>query len=239
MVNWFWRRPNRIVVPRLKSRGEDAANVNRVDLAELTPGLLAYLGQAAYLQLVIFEMLAQVVATAPSTAAKEATSRVAALSLERHQALAAEITRKGTVPADAMALYSDRIDRYRTRVTGRDWYETLVASFVTSGLLNDFYRRLAAGLADGVAGRLAVVFASDDGHDLLLEQLRAAIEQDPRLASRLAMWGRRLVGDTLLVARSALAMPQNGHPDEARLEPVFTELIAAHTRRLDALGLTA
>ncbi|MCY7325189.1 MAG: hypothetical protein LH605_03560, partial [Microbacteriaceae bacterium] len=60
-----------------------------------------------------------------------------------------------------------------------------------------------------------------------------------RLASRLAMWGRRLVGDTLLIARSALAVPENTAPDEVRLEPVFTELIAAHTRRMDALGLTA
>ncbi len=27
--------------------------------------------------------------------------------------------------------------------------------------------------------------------------------------------------------------------DEQRIEPVFTELIALHTRRMDALGLTA
>jgi hypothetical protein len=51
------------------------------------------------------------------------------------------------------------------------------------------------------------------------------------------MWGRRLVGDTLLVARSALA--SHAREDQERLEPVWTELIAAHTRRMDALGLTA
>jgi LPS sulfotransferase NodH len=53
------------------------------------------------------------------------------------------------------------------------------------------------------------------------------------------MWGRRLVGDTMLVARSALATEAASAPDESRIEPVFTELIAAHTRRMDALGLTA
>ena len=63
------------------------------------------------------------------------------------------------------------------------------------------------------------------------------IENDPRIGSRLAMWGRRLVGDTLLVARSALA--SHAREDQERLEPVWTELIAAHTRRMDALGLTA
>jgi LPS sulfotransferase NodH len=69
--------------------------------------------------------------------------------------------------------------------------------------------------------------------------LREAIDAHPRLSSRLAMWGRRLVGDTMLVARSALRFTEDHLSDEARIEPVFTELIAAHTRRMDALGLTA
>jgi hypothetical protein len=35
--------------------------------------------------------------------------------------------------------------------------------------------------------------------------------------------------------------PTNGRAgsEESRIEPVFTELIAAHTRRMDGLGLTA
>jgi hypothetical protein len=44
----------------------------------------------------------------------------------------------------------------------------------------------------------------------------------------------------MLVARGALAIAQtHDRQEEARIEPVFTELIAAHTRRMDALGLTA
>jgi hypothetical protein len=112
-----------------------------------------------------------------------------------------------------------------------------VTSYVTSGLLDDFYRSLASGLPGDTALRVGAIFSSADGHDLIIAELRSAIEANPRLASRLAMWGRRLVGDTLLIARSALS--EQSHPDEARLEPVFTELIAAHTRRMDALGLTA
>ena len=76
----------------------------------------------------------------------------------------------------------------------------------------------------------------------MAELIQAGIDDNPRLASRLAMWGRRLVGDTMLVARSALTLSPEarGHDsDEARIEPVFTELIAAHTRRMDVLGLSA
>jgi hypothetical protein len=83
------------------------------------------------------------------------------------------------------------------------------------------------------------VFAAGSGSDILVEQLQAAIDSNPRLASRLAMWGRRLVGDTLLIARASLAPHPDTEKDEERLEPVFTEVIAAHTRRMDVLGLTA
>jgi LPS sulfotransferase NodH len=84
---------------------------------------------------------------------------------------------------------------------------------------------------------VTVLEAGDDA-ETVAEILSASIEADPRLASRLALWGRRLVGDTLLVARAAISASHESADDE-RLEPVFTELIAAHTRRMDALGLTA
>jgi hypothetical protein len=34
-------------------------------------------------------------------------------------------------------------------------------------------------------------------------------------------------------------MSDNKADDELRIEPVFTDLIAAHSRRMDELGLTA
>jgi len=53
------------------------------------------------------------------------------------------------------------------------------------------------------------------------------------------MWGRRLVGDTLLVARAALRPKHLQLQDEQKVEPVFTQLMAAHSRRMDDLGLAA
>ena len=123
----------------------------------------------------------------------------------------------------------------------RRWSRTPRRStcYLTSGFLDDFFARLAIGLPAEPGSRIAAIFTGESGEKLLAEQLQAAIDENPRLASRLAMWGRRLVGDTLLVARSALRFTENHKSDEARVEPVFTELIAAHTRRMDALGLTA
>ena len=48
-----------------------------------------------------------------------------------------------------------------------------------------------------------------------------------------------LVGDTLLIARSALRPGTLRIADEEKVEPVFTELMAAHSKRMDAMGLAA
>jgi hypothetical protein len=239
VVNWFPWRKKRVVVPRLHTRGESNAGVNKVDLSELTPALEPFLAQAAYLQLTIFETLSDAVANAPSTESKEVVSRAASYSLAKHHGLVSELARKGVVAGDAMELYASRIDEYRRRTRGETWHETLVTAYVTAGLLDDFYRRLALGLPADAARRVSEVLDTADGHELIVGELTRAIEADPKLASKLAMWGRRLVGDTQLIARSALALPTDDRSEEARLEPVFTELIAAHTRRMDALGLTA
>lgn len=239
MVNWFGRR-RRVVVPRLRSRGEGAANVNRVDLAELTPDVLRFLAQAAYVQLAVFESLTAALSLAPAASSKESIARAAELSLGKHRGIVAELGRLRADAGREMERYAGRIDGFRAATTGADWSERLVGAYVTAGILDDFFRRLATGLSDDeVAARIEAVYAAPSGSELLQAEIMVAIEADDGLASRLAMWGRRLVGDTLLIARSALALPPSGHPDEARLEPVFTELIAAHTRRMDALGLTA
>lgn len=234
----FRRRRNRAAVPRLHSRDETPENVSRVDLVELTPGLVEYLGQAAYVQLSLFETLSQAVLAAPSTADKESVARVASLALSKHEGLVEEIRRGGDDPSAVMEPYAQRLDEYRRVTLGADWQETMLTAYLAAGLLDDFFRRLSAGLPGDHADRVHAVLSAEDGHELLVAELRQAVDSDPRLGSRLAMWGRRLVGDTLLIARGVLVFEQTPKGEE-RIEPVFTELIAAHTRRMDGLGLTA
>lgn len=206
---------------------------------ELTPPLLEYLGHAAYVQLTLFENLSRAVANAPTVAAKAALGRAAELSITKHRALADEIIKAGGTAAEAMEPYTAPVDEFQRVTNGGDWYENVVTCYLTAGFLDDFFIRLAEGLQADPARRIAEIYGSGSGEEILVEQLSNAIAASPRLASRLAMWGRRLVGDTMLVARSSLHYTDNHKSDEAHIEPVFTELIAAHTRRMDALGLTA
>ena len=238
VATWFRRKPRRTEVPKLRSRSDDRATT-KVDLVEFTPPLLEFLGRAAYVQLTIFEDLSRAVSNSPTIAAKASIGRAAELSITKHRALTDEIVRAGGVPADVMDPYTKSIDDFQRETQGADWYETLVTCFLTAGFLDDFFVRLAAGFPADTAKRITAIYASGDSGDVLANLLGAAIAENPRLASRLAMWGRRLVGDTMLVARRALHYTEDHKAVEARIEPVFTELIAAHTRRMDSLGLTA
>jgi len=149
-----------------------------------------------------------------------------------------ELDDAGIEPVAAMDPFRAELDDFRRRTQGADYPETLVTCYLTGGFLTDFFTGLAAGLPKALGERVSAVLDIDAGQDALVVELRTAIDASARLASRLAMWGRRLVGDTMLVARSSL-VTGGQLPGEERIEPVFTELISAHTRRMDALGLTA
>ena len=238
MVNWFSFSRKRLEVPRLRSRsGSDSAT--KVELKELTPELLVYLGKAACLQLIAFEQLSVAVATAPTAAAKERITRAASLTLATQHGLTAEISRAGALPGEVMERYSRDVDDFSHRVAGNNWAETLMSCYITGGFINDFLSRLATGLPSGPAERVAAVFAANSGAELIAAELAAAIDASPQSASLLAIWGRRLVGDTMLVTRSVLETPVASPDTDDRIEPIFNELVAAHTRRMDALGLTA
>jgi hypothetical protein len=238
VVNWFRRARERIEVPRLTPRSEQRPTA-KVDLAELTPSLVAYLGHAAYLQLSFFETLSRATAIAPTLEAKEVLARVAGRALDKHRKLVAELQRREVEPVEAMAPFSAGVHEFQRVTRGNDWYETLVTCYVTAGFLDDFFVRLGAGLSGEAGSRAVAILRQDLEAKELVDLVLDAVGANPRLSSRLAMWGRRLVGDTMLVARSALVLGANHDTEEARIEPVFTELIAAHTRRMDNLGLTA
>jgi len=209
-----------------------------VGLAELTPSPAVYLGFLGYMQLVFFENLGRAVMAAPTPEAKSNLARATRELADAHEVVRAELRRLGLDPGEAMAPYRAALDDYQRRTQGADWDEILITCYLTHGFLADFFAGLAAGLPRALAERIAPVVEVQQGEEILVALLAREIDGNPRLASRLALWGRRLVGDTMLVARSVLAWP-NGGTDEARIEPVFSELVGSHTRRMDALGLTA
>jgi len=238
VVFWTNRRGPRPEGQRLRPR-VPPTDLAKVDFSELVAEPVPFLGQAAYIQLEFFEGLAKAVATAPTLPSKEGLSAAAGVALRKHHALIAELRRLGVEPNDVMAPFAPATDRFRQASAGADWYELLLGIHVTAGMLDAYFSRLAEGLPADLGARVRAILDEEGAAVLLESELRSAIHSQPDLSDRLALWGRSLVGDTLLIARSALRGSEADGRAGERVEPVFTELIADHTRRMDALGLTA
>ncbi|MFF2369764.1 ferritin-like fold-containing protein [Agromyces sp. NPDC058110] len=237
MVSWINRRVARPEAPRLRPRVAPT-ELTKVDFTELVPEAVPFLGQAAYIQLVFFEALSTAVQTAPTLRAKEGLSAAAGVALRKHHSLIAELRLLGVEPVDVMTPFAPATDRLEASMRSGDWHELLLAIHVVSGMLDGYFSRLANGLHADLSRRVRAILDEAGSATVLEHELGLAIAELPGLADRLALWGRSLVGDTLLIARSALRASDARGLDE-RVEPIFTELIADHTRRMDALGLTA
>ena len=94
-----------------------------------------------------------------------------------------------------------------------------------------------------VVGARHLVVRDDDRHaDFAAEEIRAAIAADPKVANRLSMWGRRLVGEGISQAvrvaaeRPALAALIASNPD-SDVQTLLTRLTSAHTERMASVGL--
>ena len=236
MVQWFWQRkaPRRALT--LRSRGEDSG-ATRIDFAELAPEEARFLGQAAYLQLGYFETLSRLIRATPELSEKEAISRAAGAALDKHRGIVDLITERGDDPTELMLPFREHLDAFRRKTIGARPRETLLAVYITAGMLDDFYLALAGSYGE-TGRRVAELLRQDDHGDEIVALLTATIQSDAEWRSLLSMWARRLVGDTLLVARSALR-PERLVVDDDRIEPVYTELMGAHARRMDAMGLAA
>jgi hypothetical protein len=232
---------------RLRSRDE-LGDATRVAFETLAPDVDTFLGQAAYLQLGYFETLSELIASTPLLVEKESLSRAAGAALTKHQELIALIRERGGDPTELMAPFREPLDAFRSATHGARPEETMLTVHITAGLLDDFYYALAASY--GETGRhVARILQSDSDREAIVALISERIAADAEWRSLLALWGRRLVGDTLVIARSALvsSAARSDAPgskafdaaDQEKVEPVFTELMAAHSRRMDAMGLSA
>jgi hypothetical protein len=229
----------------------DRAAVDSADAVEL-------LGLVAHLEHTAFVRLASDSAIAPSIAQRLALSRFAAAAVERRDRVLARIVELGGDPEVALRQFDDVLTDFDARTQPSTWWERLLKAYVGYGVADDFCRIAADGL-DERSREIVLEVLDDASHaDLAVTELDAAGSDDGVLTSRLALWGRRLVGEALgvvqglltqrpglsrLLARSdarAAAAAGSPAPTAPANGPakVFSELTAQHSRRMSRLGLT-
>ena len=139
---------------------------------------------------------------------KVALATMAAAELGQGRAAArAASPSSGADPFEAMAPFTRADRRSSTRHTApSDWLEGLVKAYVGDGLADDFYREIAAFL-DPATRDLVSSSLDDDAATPPSSSTGCApaIAADPALGGRLALWGRRLMGEALTQAQRVAA----------------------------------
>jgi len=221
-----------------------------VDDASYRAGVVDLLGVLAYSELVAFERLAADAALAPTISDETALALMATAEIRHFTRLAERLAELGVDPSDAMAPFQAPLHDFHEQTAPSDWLESLVKAYVGDGIGTDFYREIAQ-LLDPESRDLVLEVCSDTGHaNFAVATVRAAIEADPRIAGRLALWGRRLVGEAMQQAQRVAAerdglsglLLGDGEREGLGLDGLgvlFQRLTEAHTQRMATLGLQA
>ena len=217
---------------------------------EYRQGVVDLLGVLAYGALAAFDRLAEDARRAPTLADKVYMASLAALQITHFETVRARLAELDVDVMVAMKPFHAPFNEFHAHTKPKDWLEGLVLAYVGNGFAADFYREVAA-FVDADTRALVHQVLADEGHaDFVVERVRAAIVADPRVAGRLALWGRRLVGEALSQAqrvaanRDALSHLLTGTVDRpgmdlAAVSRMFSRLVENHTRRMAKLGLQA
>ena len=204
----------------------------------------------AYGELTAFERLAADAAMAPTIDDKAALAGMATAEYRHFLVLRERLESLGVDPQEAMAPFRRAYEEFHAQTAPSDWLEGLVKAYVGDGIGTDFYREIA-NFVDDDTRDLVISVCDDLGQsEFIVERVRAAIQEDPRVGGRLALWGRRLVGEALSQAqrvaaeRDALSTLLVGGVDRpgtdlAEIGRMLARLTDNHARRMAALGLAA
>jgi hypothetical protein len=206
--------------------------------------LLGLLGAGEYLA---FERLVAEAGLAPSFAKRIRLAQIAEGELGHHRLLRERLAEMGTDPDELMSRFLPPLERYHAMTAPSDWLEGLMKAYVGDSIANDFYREIGAVLDERTAALVLEVSGELGKTAVVVDEVRAAIARDPRVSGRLALWGRRLLGEMLSQAQSVAAQHEaladlimsESVMSKIDLVALLERLTSAHVARMKALGLAA
>ncbi|MFB7667165.1 ferritin-like fold-containing protein [Kitasatospora sp. NPDC056138] len=212
--------------------------------------VLDLLGALAYGELSAFERLAEDAKFAPGLADKAALARMASAEFQHYQLLHDRLVEVGADPTEVMGPFVEPLESFHRLTAPSDWLEGLVKAYVGDSIATDFYREVAVRLDDDTRDLVLRVMADTGYAQFAVDRVRQAIEAESRVGGRLALWGRRLMGEALSQAqrvvaeRDALSNLLVGGAqvqgfDLVEVGKMFNRITEAHTRRMAALGLAS
>lgn len=195
----------------------------------------------AYGQLQAFDQMATDARLAPDLHRRAVLSEMAAAEMANYRGLVERLAALGADVEESMAGYVDALRQYHDQTAPNDWLEAVTKAYVGDAIADDFYRAVASHLEPDDRDLVLRVLHDSQYAEFAAGEIRRAIAEDPKVANRLSMWARRLVGEGLSQAQRVAArrpaligLILAGGADPAAL---FRSLTAQHTARMAAVGL--
>ncbi|SCE84955.1 tRNA-(MS[2]IO[6]A)-hydroxylase (MiaE)-like [Micromonospora purpureochromogenes] len=200
------------------------------------------LGLVAYGELLAFDRMAADARLAPDLRRRAALSEMAAAEIGNYRRLAYRLAALGVSPDDAMAPYVGPLQAYHDSTEPKDWLEAVTKAYVGDAITDDFLGEIADTLDEPDRQLVLDVLHESRYAEFAAAEMRAAIGADPRVANRLSMWARRLVGEALSQAGRVAAADRGALTaliarDGTDVQATFRRLTAKHTARMAAVGL--
>ncbi|MFJ6418312.1 ferritin-like fold-containing protein [Paeniglutamicibacter sp. NPDC091659] len=206
---------------------------------------MALLGLIAYQELTAFEHLSSDARFSPTLVDRETLARLAVTEFGHYELIREIIASRGMDAQEVMEPFMSSLDEMHERTKPGDWYESLTKAYVIDGVAADFYSYIASELTEESRSVVQSVKTSDANTVWLRDRLQLAIADRPERASRLALWGRRLLGEALTQAREIGeqydywgSLEERGDRGQT-MTALFARLVENHSRRMSKLGMTA
>ena len=203
------------------------------------------LGALAYGELSAFDRLADDARMAPTLSVRAQMSAMAAEQMRHYRLLSDRLIGLGADPAAAMEPFVAALETFHSLTEPSTWPESLVKAYVGDGMAADFYREVAEFVDAETRALIHEVLAAEDKQtEFAVREVRAAIEAEPSIAGRLALWARRLVGEAISQTQHVLAdrdslmrLLMQGTGDLAAVAGLIGRITARHDQRMATLGL--
>src|SRR6516162_2812640 len=209
------------------------------------PGVNELFAVLAYGEIAAFYRLTDEARMAPDLRGRISMASMAAAEMQHYELLRDALETRGVDVVPAMSKYVSALENYHRLTMPSTWLEALVKTYVGDALAADLYLEIADGLPDETADIVRAALSETGHSQFVVAEVRAAVTASSKQRSRLALWARRLFGETITQAQYLMAdhdelveLVVSGIDGLSRLGAFFDRLQETHDKRMTELGLS-